>query len=74
MFLLGNPQNTSWDGGNSTKTSTQHYLQYLAISATSASSERLFSSAKQLITDQRNRLDEDRIEIVECLKSWIGQV
>jgi hypothetical protein len=54
-------------------TSTKRYIQYevardyLAIPATSASSERVFSSAKQLVTEQLNRLDEDTIEIVEFL-------
>jgi hypothetical protein len=44
---------------------------YLAIPATSASSERLFSSGKLLITDNRNSLGEYTIEAVECLKSWL---
>jgi hypothetical protein len=44
---------------------------YLAIPATSASSERLFSSGKNLITDNRNCLAEDTIEAVECLKNWM---
>jgi len=34
--------------------------------------ERLFSSAKLLISDLRNRLD-DIIEASECLKSWVKQ-
>jgi hypothetical protein len=44
---------------------------YLAIPGTSASSERLFSSGKNLITDNRNCLNEDTIQAHECLKSWI---
>ena len=44
---------------------------YLAIPATSASSERLFSSGKLLITDNRNSLGEYTIEAVECLKCWL---
>jgi hypothetical protein len=44
---------------------------YLAIPATSASSERLFSSCKDLITARRNNLNEDTIQAHECLKSWI---
>jgi hypothetical protein len=44
---------------------------YLAIPATSASSERLFSSSKNLITNNRNSLNEDTIQAHECLKSWI---
>jgi len=30
----------------------------------------LFSSAKILISDRRNRLGDDLIAAVECLKSW----
>ena len=30
----------------------------------------MFSSAKYLITDPRNRLKADIIEVNECLKSW----
>jgi len=33
--------------------------------------ERLFSSAKLLISDLRNRLGDDIIEAAECLKSWV---
>jgi hypothetical protein len=44
---------------------------YLAIPATSASSERLFSSGSNLITAKRNNLNEDTIQAHECLKSWI---
>lgn len=45
----------------------QHYL---SIPGTSTSSERLFSSGKELITDRRNRLNEISIQAVQCLKSW----
>jgi hypothetical protein len=44
---------------------------YLAIPGTSASSERLFSACKNLITKNRNSLQEDTIQAHECLKSWI---
>jgi hypothetical protein len=44
---------------------------YLSIPGTSASSERIFSSGKELITDRRNRLDEMSIQAVQCLKTWI---
>ena len=44
---------------------------YLGIPATSASSERLFSSGSNLITDKRNNLKDDTIQAHECLKSWI---
>jgi hypothetical protein len=41
--------------------------------------ERVFSSAKKLITAERNRLANDIIEASECLKNWwdpqlIGQL
>ena len=36
----------------------------------SADPERLFSSAKILISDLRNKLGMDIIEAFECLKSW----
>ena len=45
----------------------------LAIPAMSASCERLFSSAKLLLTDVRNRLDADHIEANECLKAWMNE-
>jgi hypothetical protein len=32
--------------------------------------ERVFSSAKKLLTPERNRLTEDIIEAYECLKPW----
>ena len=38
--------------------------KYLAAPASSVSSERLFSSAGNIITDQRNRLDPERAEIL----------
>jgi len=44
---------------------------YLGIPATSASSERLFSSGSNMITNKRNNLNEDNIQAHECLKSWI---
>jgi len=44
---------------------------YLAIPATSTSSERLFSSASDLITDNRNSLKPSTIRECQCLKSWI---
>jgi hypothetical protein len=32
--------------------------------------ERVFSSAKKLITPERDQLEEDIIEACECLKAW----
>ena len=45
-------------------------LDILSIPAMSAEVERVFSSAKLLISDTRNRLKEDIIEACECLKSF----
>lgn len=42
----------------------------LSISAMSAEVEQVFSSARLLISDARNRLKEDIVEACECLKSW----
>ena len=42
----------------------------LAIPAMSAECERVFSSTKELITPERNRLSCDIIEASECLKNW----
>src|SRR5207248_11676842 len=48
-------------------------LDMLALPATSAECERIFSSAKLLITASRNRLNADIIEANECLKAWFGK-
>jgi hypothetical protein len=42
----------------------------LACPATSCECERAFSSAKRLITPDRNALGDDLIEALECLKAW----
>ena len=42
----------------------------LAILLISAKCERVFSSAKHLITNSRNRLKANIVEANECLKSW----
>ena len=44
-------------------------LDILLIPAMSAEPERLFSGAKILITDRRNRLSIESIKALECLKS-----
>ena len=41
---------------------------YLAIMASSVSSERAFSSAGITISKRRNRLKEDVVEALQCLK------
>ena len=45
----------------------------LAIPLMSAECERVFSSAKHLLTNPRNRLKADIIKANECLKSWFGR-
>ena len=45
----------------------------MSIPAMSDEPERVFSSAKLLISNVRNRLGDDIIEGSECLKSWIQQ-
>jgi hypothetical protein len=45
-------------------------LDILSIPAMSASIERLFSSANITVSDRRNRLTPDIIEMIESLKSW----
>ena len=42
----------------------------LAVPAMSAECERIFSSAKKLISPERNRLHEQIIEASEYLKNW----
>ncbi len=43
---------------------------YRSIPAISAEAERRFSSAKLDVTDQRNFLSIQTLEILQCLKSW----
>jgi hypothetical protein len=45
-------------------------LDILSIPAMSASIERLFFSANMAVSDRRNRLTPDIIEMIESLKSW----
>ena len=47
-------------------------LDLLAVPPASDGCERLFSSTKLLLTDQRSRLKMDIIEANECLRSWFG--
>lgn len=47
-------------------------LDMLSIPSESADPERLFSSCKLQITDQRNKLGIDTIEALESLKSWLN--
>ena len=43
---------------------------YLAILATSAPAERIFSSAADIITQDRASLAADTIRAIICLKHW----
>jgi hypothetical protein len=45
-------------------------LDILSIPAMSASIERLFSSANITVSDRRNQLIPNTIEVIENLKSW----
>lgn len=64
----------TWWAGMSGKddfsTLFQFALDTLFCPAMSAECERIFSSAKKLITSERNHLEEDIIEVCECLKAW----
>ena len=46
-------------------------IDYLFIPAMSTDAERLFSSCKITLTDRRNRLGDDVLEAIECMKSWL---
>jgi hypothetical protein len=45
----------------------------LSCPATSCECERVFSSAKKLITPERNSLADNTIEVLECLKAWFDK-
>ena len=42
----------------------------LSVPAMSSDVERIFSSAKKLLSRQRNRIDEGTVECVELLRDW----
>ena len=44
--------------------------RYLAIPATSAPVERLFSIGENIVTESRNRLDPKTVKKTVLLKSW----
>ena len=48
-------------------------LDTLSIPVMSVECERVFSSAKKLLTLARNKLQEGIIEATECLKAWRDQ-
>jgi hypothetical protein len=43
---------------------------HLAIPATSAASERVFSNGSDIITKKRNRLSPPTIRYLLCLRNW----
>ena len=45
----------------------------LSCSATLCECERVFLSTKKLITPERNKLQDDTIEALECLKAWFDK-
>jgi hypothetical protein len=60
-----------WDAlGRQFPSIRQWAIDNLACPATSCECKRAFSSAKRLITPDRNVLDDDLIEALECLKAW----
>jgi hAT family C-terminal dimerisation region len=60
----------SWLRDNCSPSVQQHAFDLLSIPAMSAEVERVFSSAKLLITPQRNSLSQERIEYLELLRYW----
>ena len=48
----------------------QYALDTLSCPVMPTECERVFSSAKKLITPERNRLGENITEACECLKAW----
>ena len=50
---------------------TQMATDMLSVPAMSTEYERVFSSAKLLVTDRRNQLSEEAIETNERLRAWI---
>lgn len=56
--------------GKSPSTLCQYALDTLAMPATSTGCEKIFSSAKKLVSPERNRPGGDVIGPSECLKAW----
>jgi hypothetical protein len=46
-------------------------LDLFSIPAMSSACERVFSQAKKIVTDERNRLSADTIEADQCQKWWL---
>ena len=47
-------------------------LDILSIPAMAAEPERLFSGVGVIVMERRNRLSAETIEVLECLKPWLG--
>jgi hAT family C-terminal dimerisation region len=63
-----------WNSRLLSQSDLAHFaLDMLALPASSAECERVFSSSKLLITSVRNRLNPDLVEINECLKAWFSK-
>ena len=56
--------------GNLPRSIRQHSLDVLSIPAMSAELERVFSSARLLITHLRSNLSAESIEVLELLRYW----
>ena len=46
-------------------------IDIFSIPAMSTEPERVFSSTKKLITDERNRFGNETVEADECQKHWL---
>jgi hypothetical protein len=51
----------------------QMAFDVLSIPAMSAECERVFSQAKLVVNDTRNRMTNDTIDAIQCLKNWTNQ-
>jgi hypothetical protein len=58
-----------WDHGQVTL--VPWAFDTLSVPAMSAKCERVFSSAKKLLSPERNKLADNTIEALECLKNWM---
>lgn len=62
-----------WNSRIASQPDLAHFaLDMLALPISSAECERIFSSAKLLITPSRSRLKSDIIEANECLRAWFA--
>lgn len=69
LFWIGK----SKDSTNLYPLLTKLALDIYSIPAMSAECERVFSQAKRVITDDRNRLSATTIEAIQCQKNWLSQ-